>query len=247
MNPYLENPSVWRDFQTNFLVQLQTMLVPLVGPKYVVALEVRLNLHERSAEERRVFGIADVAVPTDTSRRSATSAVLLDAPMYPVLSAIELQKHRYLEIRDSDEKRVITVIELLSPSNKATSGDGDDYQIKRLELLRTDASLVEIDLLRAGKRTASPDIPACDYCVFVSRPSDRPRVAFWPIGLRDRLPVIPIPRGPNDEPVMIDLKAVLDRSYDSAGYANRIYERPPEPPLSSEDDAWARGLAGLLV
>ncbi len=50
------------------------------------------------------------------------------------------------------------------------------------------------------------DQPECHYSVLVSRAERRPAVEFWPIRLRDRLPLIPIPlRGPDED-------ARLDRS-----------------------------------
>jgi len=240
MNPYLESPAFWASFHTNFLVQLQTLLVPQVQPKYSVDVEVRLNLHERSAEERRFIGAADVGIAGKSGEAARGSTALQAAPVRLILPAVEVQKQRYLVVRDRE--KLVTVIKVLSPSNK-NSGDGDDYQRKRLELLRTEVNFVEIDLLRGGRRHISDDMPDCNYCVLVSSPTDRPEAAFWPIGLRDRLPVIPVPLHSADQAATIDLKNALDRSYDSAGFADRIYERNPEPPLSTEDDAWARGIA----
>ena len=63
---------------------------------------------------------------------------------------------------------------------------------------------------------------------------------FWPIGLRDRLPVIPVPLRPPDGDVRVDLREALDQVHDEAGYAHFIYDGTPEPPLSAEDAAWAR-------
>ena len=45
---------------------------------------------------------------------------------------------------------MVTVIELLSPSNKRAGDDREQYLAKRRELLRSPAHLVEIDLLRDG-------------------------------------------------------------------------------------------------
>lgn len=83
------------------------------------------------------------------------------------------------------------------------------------------------------------DMPPCDYCVVVSRHERRPKAGFWPIGLRDRLPEIPIPLRDNDPNARLDLQQLLHRIYDTAGYAYRIYSGPPEPPLAAEDAAWA--------
>ena len=83
-------------------------------------------------------------------------------------------------------------------------------------------------------------MPPYDYYALVSRYEDRPHVGFWPIGLRDPLPTLPIPLDDDDPPVRLDLKAVLDRTHDLAGYGKYIYREAPEPPLSAADEVWAR-------
>ena len=77
-------------------------------------------------------------------------------------------------------------------------------------------------------------MPACDYYVLLSRIQERFEYGVAPIGLRDRLPVIPIPLALPDPDVRLDLQAVLDRTYDAAQYGNYIYTETPEPPLSCE-------------
>jgi Protein of unknown function (DUF4058) len=41
---------------------------------------------------------------------------------------------------------------------------------------------------------------------------------------------------------MLDLQAVLNRSYDAADYGKYIYSETPQPPLSEADAAWAQQL-----
>jgi hypothetical protein len=52
MNPYLEQNDTWEDFHTTFITYMQEALSEQVGPNYLVKIEVRLILHELSAEER---------------------------------------------------------------------------------------------------------------------------------------------------------------------------------------------------
>ncbi len=200
MDPFLEQSDVWQDFHQSFLIHGRDGLNSQVGPNYLVKVEVRLILHERSAEE----------------------------------------KHLSLEIRDRRNRRVITVLELLSPSNKTPGADRDDYMAKRRQVLSGQTHLVEIDFRRSGQRPSPPELPPCDYYALVSRYEDRPAVGFWPIGLREPLPNLPIPLAETDAPVHLDLKAVLDRTYDLAGYGKYIYQETPEPPLSAQDERWAR-------
>ncbi len=85
------------------------------------------------------------------------------------------------------------MVELLSPANRRPGPDRAQYLAKRGKVLKGPAHRVEIDLLRAGEPMPSEDRPACAYSVAVSRNDERPRAGFWPIGLRDPLPAIPIP------------------------------------------------------
>ena len=130
-------------------------------------------------------------VPSFGNQASATG--LLEAPASVWQPPVDVERHSYLEIRDRENRQLITVIELLSPSNKKLGSDRDQYLAKQHQLLSSTANLVEIDLLRGGPRMPWLDMPVCDYCVVVSRVAERPRAGIWPIQLRERLPLIPVP------------------------------------------------------
>jgi hypothetical protein len=152
----------------------------------------------------------------------------------------EVEKVPYLEVRDRLGRELVTIIELLSPSNKRAGEDREQYLAKRRELLRTPTHLVEIDLLRGWTPMPQEGRPKCDYSVMVSRAEKRRAADFWPIMLKDRLPVIPIPLRPPDDAVPVDLQEVLHRAYEGPGYEHFIYSGNPEPGLSPEDAVWAR-------
>jgi Protein of unknown function (DUF4058) len=110
------------------------------------------------------------------------------------------------------------------------------------------ASLVEIDLLRGGKPMPLNDLPdrAYAYSVLVSRVEDRPKAGFWSIGLRDRLPIIPVPlRAPAND-ARLDLQEALNHVYDVSGYEDYIYSGVPDPPLDGKDQDWAENLIPRL-
>ena len=49
------------------------------------------------------------------------------------------------------QRLVVTVIEILSPTNKVAGSRGrESYETKRQEVMRSPSHLVEIDLLRRG-------------------------------------------------------------------------------------------------
>jgi Protein of unknown function (DUF4058) len=68
----------------------------------------------------------------------------------PEILRIDEEVDRWIEIRTEDG-RVITVIELLSPANK--NADYLHYKFKQRDYLQSHTSLVEVDLLRSGRLT----------------------------------------------------------------------------------------------
>jgi Protein of unknown function (DUF4058) len=239
MNPYLEQSDTWEDFHHDFITRAREMLSEQVGPNYLVKIEVRLYLHELSAEERRYFGRADVGITSPTATKPAVAAPPAPAPMRLTLPAVDVERRSSLEIRDRRNRRLVTVLELLSPTNKTPGADRNDYLAKRAEILASPTHLVEIDLGRGGERPRPPEIPPCDYYVLVSRADERPSLDVWPISLRDRLPPVPVPLAAPDPSVWLDLQAVLHRVYDAADYGKYIYGEAPQPALSPSDAAWA--------
>jgi hypothetical protein len=227
MNPYLEQDDAWHDFHKSFMVALAAAVGRGLANYYIVKILSHVYIHE---------------LPADcvANRRGAGLAGRMGFP------TVDVEKLPYLEIRDWRDKRVVTVIELLSPANKNSGADREQYLSKRGELLASRTHLVEIDLLRGGPRMPSAGtLPECDYCVMIGRADSSHEAGLWPIRLRDPLPTIPIPLRDSDPDVAVDLQAVLHRVYDAARYGNYIYESSPYPALSATDDAWARQVAGL--
>ena len=50
--------------------------------------------------------------------------------------------------------RLVTLIDLLSPSNKAAGPDREAFERKQRSILSSDVNWIEIDLLRAGTKIA---------------------------------------------------------------------------------------------
>ncbi len=86
----------------------------------------------------------------------------------------------------------------------------------------------------------APDRPGCDYSVVVSRAERHPEADFWPIRLREPLPIIPVPLRSPDRDATLDLQELLHRVYDAGRYAHYVYEGRPKPPLLPEEEEWAR-------
>lgn len=69
-------------------------------------------------------------------------------------------REKYLVIRKLHSAEVVTVIEVLSPSNKRAGSEGrEEYLAKREEVLQSRTNLVELDLLRGGARLPTLEPP----------------------------------------------------------------------------------------
>jgi hypothetical protein len=102
--------------------------------------------------------------------------------MVPVqVPIVDEVSESYLVVRDVAEGQQITVIELLSPANKIHSRGRQEYETKRTAILSSRTSLVEIDLLRAGKpmRIVGQEMVS-DYRILLSRGQERPRSYLLP-------------------------------------------------------------------
>ncbi|MGH7128096.1 MAG: DUF4058 family protein, partial [Planctomycetaceae bacterium] len=147
----------------------------------------------------------------------------------------------YLTILDREDRSVVTVIEVLSPTNKHSGSAGQrSYRDKRREIMTSSSHLMEIDLLRAGVRMAVREtLPPYDYLIHVSRVEERPKGRLWPVPLADPLPTVAVPLRSGDEDVPLNLQQILDSVYDRAAYQMEIdYHRGPTPPLSPSLSEW---------
>jgi len=245
MDPYLEGPEIWGDFHTTTLVAMRAALNAQLPRNYLARVDRYVWLHEPSKPARRRLGKPDL-LTIEESRVSGESPVaVLHAPSQGTLPVHRRQGTRYLRIVDRRDRRVVTVIELLSPANKKPGKDRESYLAKRDEFLAAGTNLVEIDLLRRWPRMpmGEPPPPKSDYCIFVCRSIDFPRSNRWPFNVRDAIPLIAIPLNAGDPIVELDLKPCLERAYEEGSYGDEIeYGKPPTPPLSRIDAAWAKKL-----
>jgi hypothetical protein len=241
MNPYFEQPTFWRGFHGHLLSQMAFALTPQANPRYFVNYEQAVYI-DRGEDERDLIGYADATVtrnPEPSHRLGGGTATMTAPEIGTVRFGAIRRNHRWLTILDTRSREVITVIELLSPSNKM--GDNRTaYLRKRRQPLRSATHFVEIDLLRGGPRMPVGGVRPSDYRVMVSRQPDRPNVQVWRIGLRDLLPPLPVPVRTGEPDLRLELKPLIDSVYDGLGYHYQLYDAPPEPPLSPEDAEWAR-------
>ena len=244
MDPYLEHRHIWGDFHQNLPTEIQAQLNRVIQPRYVARLIPYVTYE--MVEIAEVQSIRpDVGVWQPQPPVGALAATLeLTAPS-PTESIVAMEvpvRLTAIEIYEVETMQLITAIEILSPINKRRGQKGyRDYQRKRLELLRSEAHLLEIDLLRSGVRPPlERPVPPAPYYITLSRMERRPRVEVWPIQLWDKLSVLPVPLRAPDPDAALDLGAALAAIYERGAYAMLIdYRRPPPPPpLSDAEQQW---------
>ncbi len=159
----------------------------------------------------------------------------------------------FVEIRTVQQDHpLVTVIEVLSPTNKTPGLHGRTHYLQKQEgLLKSRVNLVEIDLLRSGQHTtavtynlALAQAGPFDYHMCVRKMDELRRYFVYSIRLTDRLPELSIPLLPGDPDVKLDFQAVFQRCYDTGPYRRATsYRGPiPEPPLTAEQIAWVEAL-----
>src|SRR5262249_49911163 len=153
-------------------------------------------------------------------------------------------EHRetFVEIYEAGpDGRLVTTVEVLSPSNKRPGTPGWDlYQRKRQSLLLGGVSLVEIDLLRGGTRMPMLDPwPGSPYTLLVARAKKPHLCKAWPAHYGRALPAIPVPLAKPDPDIPLNLQPMIDAIYQLSRYEQSIdYAKPLTPPLAPEDAAW---------
>ncbi len=252
MDPYLEG-EMWQEFHDRLANQISVQLMPRLAPKYVALLAKRyvlqgVDLGIVGLDSPRVIypdvHVAETREPSalregSTGMLVAEPAVELPSPMMEEMPLLSV------EVRDAAQRRLVTLIEILSPVNKRGEG-AREYNQRRLDILRTPTHLLEIDLLRQGERLVlHGQLPPAAYYVFLSRTNRRPRTQVWPIALPEALPSVPVPLLRPDPDVALELQAAVRSCFELVGYERLLdYAQPPPPPaLNDLENAW---LAGCL-
>lgn len=163
-------------------------------------------------------------------------------------SVVREEHHEeYIEVRQRSEAKLVTLIEVVSPSNKLTSEGRNAYLTKRREGKTANANLVEIDLVLQGQPTldySREGVPESDYAVTVTRSTQPERYEVYPATLQKRLPRFRLPLAGDDRDTLIDLHSVFALCYDQGSFASKIsYAADPPMILKDEDAQW---LAELL-
>lgn len=247
MDPFLERPTKWSSVHTRLINAISDQLADRLTPDFYVEIEERVTLTLATDPKSRPQIEPDVYVVraphfTQTAIATTTASSQITAPTLVEAVYTEELRQRYLEIRDSAQREVVTTIELLSPFNKMSGERGRvDFLKKRERVMASDVHWIEIDLLRAGARTAEV-ADKSDYYALLKRGGTLGLFEVWYIDIRDRLPTIAVPLRPPFDDAPLDLQAAFADMYQRAHYAQSVdYTADlPAPTLDRSDQQWTK-------
>jgi Protein of unknown function (DUF4058) len=246
MDPYVEAFGNWEDFHDSFLTYLRDVLRGSLPTPYSVFMQERVTSISLPDRER-THSVPDIGLTApDAYRPPGGIATLAITGCEPVVIEHDLDEsatETYIEITRRSDRKLITVIEFLSPSNKESPG-APVYLAKRAALLHQYVHLVEIDLLLRGTRLPMRrQLPAGEYYTYVSRAENRPKCDVYAWGVRSPLPVIPVPLMAPDADYQLDLGALFRQAYETGHIARELsYAGDPPAFLRPADREWARSL-----
>jgi hypothetical protein len=245
MNPFMEQR--WRDVRVRLIGFSLEALGSELPDNYTAIGEEHVNV---TGGASRTYH-PDVAIMEESWKRGLPpvwtpdhDAALESSVAKPVVVQVESVPERWVEVRN-DNGELVTVIEIISPTNR-DSGRGA-YITKRNDLIAANVNIVEIDLLRAGRRLVDMDPYAYGeqfpdagehYTVCTTRAGFADRREIYICKLRERLPVIRIPLRLGDPDVPLDIQQMVDRCYATGRYWKLDYKRSLEPALPADDQNW---------
>lgn len=247
MDPYVESAENFRDLHSSLIFLIREVLNASL-PKGYIARGTQLVWVDDELHREPDVGVFGGDTPPESA---GDLAMLAGAVAVAEQPTPEPWEQPYLEILTTEGKRLVTMVEVLSLSNKRAGDNGrTSYRQKQQECRLAGVNMVEIDLLRGGVHTTAAPLPELrraigpiDYHACVMTSGSPTRYYAVPIRLTGRLPAVPVPLDPGVPPVSVELQPLFDRAYDTGRYADWInYRQQPEPPLTPEQQAWAEGI-----
>lgn len=237
MDPFLE--PYWRGVHASLIVAIKNTIQGQLPADLWAQVDDGLI-------DESLLAIPDVQVVerhSETEVESTQSSVAV-ATQPTTISVPRPRKDRHIVILDtSSGNRVVTAIELLSPSNKLPGPDRLAYLRKQQAYLDGGINLVEIDLVRAGRFSLTadedsiPELVQSTYRVCVRRASKPGLADLYRISLKDPLPVVSIPLRAEDADVL-NLQSLIHQFYIDGRYWKIDYTRDPNPAFEPAEREW---------
>jgi hypothetical protein len=253
MDPYIEACGLWEDFHHGLIAQIAGALSRQLPENYLARTGVRAYIVLVESEEKKEHpfqadvGITAPATGTPAPREGGAVATepsteTGSVSLRPFI--VEEFKEGFVEIYElRPERRLVTCIEVLSPSNKRKDSEGwNQYLRKRQALLLGEANLVEIDLLRGGTKMPTLDPwPNSPYTLLVARRIWPGHCKVWSAHFQRPLPPIPVPLSSPNADILLELQPLVDALYAERRYDIDVdYSQSLRPALSAEESAWVQ-------
>jgi hypothetical protein len=230
MDPYIEFRGLWGYFHDALIGELRRAVAAVLPERYVVRYAERTYVEFVDSDLIGVHNkqvIPDVAVervgPANGAAIRGGGGVAIAEPETLTMHGLVESEQReiFLEISQLDpERRLVTSIEVLSPSNKLYGSPGWQlYNEKRRLFLNGCAHLIEIDLLRNGRRMPMREPwPPSPYAVLLLRKEQTPKCQVWSAYFDRRLPRLIVPLAAPDADLLIELQPLVDSIYAVSRY-----------------------------
>src|SRR4051812_14385623 len=163
MDPYLEEETLWPEFQHHLVLCLYQIVLPGLVDRYRARVGQRCYVTEQA-----------------------------------LFTSIIRQEHKedFIELRQRADGKLVTLIDIVSPTNRTTNAGRQAYLDTRKEARAGGASLVEIDLVLQGQPMldySRDNLPEWDYAVTVTRSTQPERHEIYTATLQKRLPRFKMP------------------------------------------------------
>ena len=243
MNPYLETMGLWPDVHNRLIGAVASFLRRNLPIRYSVVTEERVVIgHNPPEAPRRRYAIPDVVISSDTEGPyPASTDREVDYRAVPVLiPEVYWTRQKFLTIREQSRGYAVTVLEILSPSNKYQGDGRREYIDKRLRIMESGSHFVEIDLVRAGDpMPVEGYVGDAPYNILVSRNELRPSAELYPFGIQSGIPHIVMPLLNDEDEPTLRLGEMVNDIYLQDLYGRLVnYSDDPSGPLSAYDRVW---------
>ena len=134
IDPYLESRGHWLDFRARFIPTFADAINGQLPEGYLARIDERMTLVELPGEDQGRLIRPEVSVvrrepgmstgPTAMTSSSSRGSVTLEPVKVP-MKVLDVESEIYLEILHLPDLKVVTIVELLSPSTKTGAGRRD--------------------------------------------------------------------------------------------------------------------------
>jgi hypothetical protein len=210
MDPYLEDPKLWPEFQHQLVATLFQMLLPNLSDRY----RARIACRQYTAEIPLFTSVIrenHQEEYLEIRQRSSQRLITLVEVVSPANRTTAEGRQVYLKQRQQAIAEGAATVEIcLVLQGKPT-----------------------LSYPRDG-------LPDFDYAVSVTRSGSPERYEIYTTTLQKRLPKFKLPLAPDDRDTLLDLQTAFSRAYDQTFRNAIDYSRPPHPdvPLSDEKRRW---------